>query len=424
MENEGLVIVNPEVLDDKSFKINISGKDYTYEISEDKDIDKVVNKISTWIDRGPNAMGGLYDYIKRSYKLVGEYQEPIVEDEGMEDEGPEEQVLPSEDVDLDETLENVLDIVVEEVSKTEVKLTIGEFDAVFTVVGSMTTFLDELSVLIKEDMTLLDREKLNVFLLKGLETDVMEDFYNLSGIITDESFELVSSLEVDEEPEDETIEEPVVEEPVEESVLVEADDVKDLRNKIRDGYAKIKEIQEKESIKNPNKRVEDIQTKETIKIMKDIRAWGDELDELRDRRKDLTEADDVSGDILLGDVQVEELPEVSQESEEDISVEDLAASESFISKLSDLGLSLFRIKSKDMKEDSTLFFIGGVNSSNGSLYSLSFDFGVPYISLGEDFKSLKGNAYELNNFGDMETVTKFIDKLLSIVYNKELEGGI
>ena len=69
-----LEISQPERLDDSSFKITISGNDYEYQISEDKDIDKVIDKINTWLERGPEANGGLYDYIKRSFKLIGPYE--------------------------------------------------------------------------------------------------------------------------------------------------------------------------------------------------------------------------------------------------------------------------------------------------------------------------------------------------------------
>ena len=80
---ENLIIENPTKLTDTSFKITINGKDFEYEISDDKNIDSVIEKLNTWIDRGEDSFGGLYDYIKNTFKLVGEYEEPV---EDLEDD--------------------------------------------------------------------------------------------------------------------------------------------------------------------------------------------------------------------------------------------------------------------------------------------------------------------------------------------------
>ena len=159
-----LVIANPERLDDHSFKISISGKDYEYEISEDKDIDKVIAKLVQWISRGEDSFGGLYDYIKRSFQLVGEYEEPVIEEDV-----PEEPVfeLPSEGKDLDEVQSNELEFKVDIVSSNEVNISLGEFSAVFCLSGNVDNFETELRDLVKEDMTLKDRIDLNTFLVNS-----------------------------------------------------------------------------------------------------------------------------------------------------------------------------------------------------------------------------------------------------------------
>lgn len=370
-----LVIANPERLDDQSFKITISEKDYEYQISEDKDVDKVIDKLNKWIERGPDSMGGLYDYIKRSFQLVGEYHEPVIEDELPMEEPEPEFELPSEGKDLDEVQSNELEFLVDIISNSEVNITLGEFSAVFNLSGNADDFEAGLTDLIKEEMTLKDRIDLNTFLVKELDTDNSVDIYNLSELVLDPEFEIVNSLD-DLETDEESMEEPIEDTSSEEGSE--------------------EEIQSEEV---PN---EDIS------------------DEEQEGSDEIVDSQSVEGSILtetpeLFDIEFDSL----EDEEESFTLEDLLINEDFLNSLRDLGLSLFKFTNKDNQLDN-LYFVGGVNSEDGSLYSLTYKMGESYITLDREFEDLSTNEYELSNIEDLSVVTNYIGNLLDLVYSRDL----
>ena len=413
-----LVIANPERLDDQSFKITIAGKDYEYEISEDKDIDKVIAKLVQWISRGDDSFGGLYDYIKRSFQLVGEYEEPVVEDELPEEPAS---ILPSDGQDLDAVQSNELEFKVDILSSSEVSVSLGEFSAVFSLAGNADNFETELRELIKDEMTLKDRIDLNTFLVKELDTDNSVDIYNLSGLVLDPNFEIVSSVEGEE-----------------------------LTDLAVDGEHEVSDINIGDTTDEVNVPSDDIEVVDTEEVVSDEDTEDDLEDEALNAEEDLTddyepsededskpkkkskkskkESVNVSGnplteDEVFGDidftVEPTEIDFTDEEIEEKFTLEDLIVSEDFLSSLRDLGLSLFKFTNNDNKLEN-LYFVGGVNSNDGSLYTLTYQMGDSYSTLDGEFEDLSTNEYELSNIEDLTVVTNYLGKLLDLVYNREL----
>lgn len=360
---DSLIIENPVRLTDTSFKITINGQDFEYEISEEKDIDAVIDKLNSWIDRGEESFGGLYDYIKRTFKLVGEYEEPI--EEAPEDEidnGPELVGTPSDSVDVDEPVANQLDINVN-VEEKEVTISINEWSAIFTILDDDDiAFTDMLEEYINDEMTLKDRTDLIVELARKLQADDPVDFYNLFNLILDTGVDIVNSFD---EVEEESLqsETPTVEEPV-----------GDLDT----------------SVEEPN-----FEESEEIE--------GNQINE------DFYEEN--TGEEMVAGEPAEEI----EEEPEEITLNDLINNEGFINDLIKLDLSLFELTNKDNEK---IYFIGGINN-RGNKFSLSYTTEPP-IELTDQFNELKNKDVCLNNIEDLNTVVDYINKLLDVVYNKEL----
>lgn len=70
-------------VNDTQFQIQIGNKDYTYQVPDDISCKDAVNKINNWVDKGVSQWGGLYDYIKRNFKLILESQSyKLLENDG------------------------------------------------------------------------------------------------------------------------------------------------------------------------------------------------------------------------------------------------------------------------------------------------------------------------------------------------------
>ena len=364
---DSLIIENPVRLTDTSFKITINGQDFEYEISEEKDIDAVIDKLNNWIDRGEESFGGLYDYIKRTFKLVGEYEEPIEEaPEDVIGNGPELVDIPSDSVDVDEPVANQLDINVN-VEDKEVTISINEWSAIFTILDDDdTAFTDMLEEYINDEMTLKDRTDLIVELARKLQADDPVDFYNLFNLILDTGVDIINSFdEVEEEPvQPET---PAIEEPTE-----------DLNTPVE------------EPVEEP-----DFEESEKIE--------GNQINE--------NFYEENTGEEIVAGEPAEEV----EEEPEEITLDDLVNNEGFISDLVKLDLSLFELTNKDNEK---IYFIGGINN-RGNKFSLSYTTEPP-IELIDQFNELKNKEVCLNNIEDLNMVVDYINKLLDIVYNKEL----
>lgn len=335
---DNLIIENPTKLTDTSFKITINGEDFEYEISEEKDIDAVIDKLDQWIDRGEDSFGGLYDYIKKTFKLVGKYEEPVEEFTDMEEPIEEPEIdLPSDLVNPEEPVANQLDLNVD-IEENEVQISINEWSAKFTINDTEDEkFTDMLTQYVKDEMTLKDRTELIIELAKTLEANDIVDFYNLINLILDTGVEIVNSFDEVEEPEEEVEEAPL------------------------EGPAIQEESEE------------------------------------------------------LGDLEEPE-EEVTNEEDDKLTLEELIGDNSFIQDLIKLDLSLFEIVNR--KTNDKIYFIGGINDI-GNKFSLSYTTEPPIELLGQ-FDELKDIPECLNNIEDLDTVVDYVNKLLDIVYNKEL----
>lgn len=345
---DNLIIENPVKLTDTSFKITINGQDFEYEISEEKDINAVIDKLNNWISRGEDSFGGLYDYIKRTFKLVGEYEEPEEIPEDITDE-PELVDIPSDLVDADEPIANQLDIDIN-IEDKEITISINEWSALFTILDDDSeAFTDMLAEYVNDEMNLKDRTELLIEMVKMLQTDDPVNFYNLFNLILDTGVEIVSSFNEVEELEDEVLaDEPNLEEP---------------------------------SLEEP----------------------------------DFNESENISENTLEEDFYEENTGEPIEEPEK-LLLDDLIVNEGFIEDLIKLDLSLFELTNKD---DEKIYFIGGINNK-GNKFSLSYTTEPP-IELIDSFDELKNKDVCLNNIEDLDMVVSYINKLLNIVYNKEIK---
>lgn len=433
-----LVIANPERLDDHSFKISISGNDYEYEVSDDKDIDKVIAKLVQWISRGEDSFGGLYDYIKRSFQLVGEYHEPVVEETVPEEPSFK---LPSDGKDLDDIQSNELEFKVDILSNNEVSISLGEFSAVFTLSGNVDNFETELKDLIKEDMSLKDRIDLNTFLVKELDTDNSVDIYNLSGLVLDPDFEIVSDESINSSDEDNTDVDTNVDldftsvEVPEDSISIDDIDL-DVEESVEDDFDEVlidsdeqnEDSEEDEDLDDESDEEED--SDEEPKKKKTKKKLTKKSSKSKKKSKSKKESVEFNGsvlsedldDISLSDTQVSNIDidfDIDSDGDVALTFEDLISSDDFLSSLKDLGLSLFKISSNKGDLDS-LYFIGGVNSNDGSIYTLTYQMGDSYITLDGEFEDLSTNDYELSNIKDLSVVTDYLGKLLDLVYSRDL----
>lgn len=351
---DSLIIENPVRLTDTSFKITINGQDFEYEISEEKDIDAVIDKLNNWIARGEESFGGLYDYIKRTFKLVGEYEESVEDmPEDIANDEPELVDIPSDLVDADEPVANQLDINVN-IDEKEVTISINEWSAIFTILDDDdTAFTDMLVEYVNDEMSLKDRTELMVELARKLQADDPVDFYNLFNLIMDTGVEIVNSFEEAEENDEEedkeslTVEEPELEEPESEEL-----------------------------------------------------SFG--------------ESEEADGNIIKEDFTEEPVNEIIPDDEK-ILLDELIVNEGFIEDLIKLDLSLFELTNKDNEK---IYFVGGINNK-GNKFSLSYTTEPP-IELIDSFDKMKELEVCLNNIEDLNKVVDYINKLLDIVYNKEL----
>lgn len=367
-----LEISRPEKISDSSFKISINDNDFEYQISEDKDIDKVIDKISTWLERGPESYGGLYDYIKRSYKLVGPYEESIEEVEVPEDTGVD---IPSDNTNVDEVIsgEDQLEFDVH-VDEQKVKISLNDWTGTFDIIESDEDFVDIIHENVNEEMTLKDRVSLLINLVRNLDADDLTDFYNLFNLVLNNDVDIIDNID------DPDLE---IEEPEEEPIDL------DISN----------------GLDNAESEESNDETGKSV---------GDEESDLNDSEK------------IEGDVLTEDMYEPSDMSADDFSegaptdLNELINDESFIEDLINLDLSLFQITKEDSKDD-VIYFIGGVNNK-GNKFSLSYEGREP-IELSDQYDELKDLNVCLNNIEDLKIVTDYINKLLNFVYNKEIGGN-
>ena len=359
-----LMIENPEKLTDSSFKITIDGKDFEYEVSEEKDIDAVIDKLNKWIARGEDSLGGLYDYIKRTFKLVGPYTEPIPEDV----EEPEEEPLvdiPSDTTNIEEPVENQLDIEVN-IDEEDVTISMNDWSAKFHMLVDEDDFTDVLHENITDEMNLKDRTELIVNLVKVIEADDITDMYNLINLILDTGVDIVHSLDEeieDTEPEEEPVDDINVE--TETDVEAEPEEIPEFEESVETSGNVLKEDENEFAL-----YANDTETSDT---------------EVPDEDKEYT----------LGE---------------------LIKDPNLIQDLISLDLSLYELTSKEEKDK--IYFIGGINNQ-GNKFSLSYSTKPP-VELIDDFDKLKELPECLNNIEDLKTVYDYIDKLLNISYNMKI----
>lgn len=364
-----LEISRPEKISDSSFKISINDNDFEYQVSEDKDIDKVIDKINTWLERGPESYGGLYDYIKRSYKLVGPYEEPIEEVEMPEDTGVD---IPSDNTNVDEIIpeEDQLEFDIH-VDEQKVKISLNDWTGTFDIIESDEDFTDIIHENINEEMTLKDRVNLLINLIRNLDADDLTDYYNLFNLVLNNDVDIIDNID---EPDLE------IEEPEEEPVDL------DISNGLDNA--------------EPEEPAGDVE----------------EPDDLNDSEK-------IEGTLLTEDTYEPDSDPATDsmiDPEEPTDLNELIADESFIEDLISLDLSLFQITKEDSKDD-IIYFIGGVNNK-GNKFSLSYEGREP-VELSDQYDELKDLNVCLNNIEDLKIVTNYINKLLNFVYNKEIGGN-
>lgn len=383
-----LQIENPYKISENAFVITVNGQEYEYEIPEDKDVDQVVERIEQWLERGEDAWGGLYDWIKASFKMVGEYEQPIEEDDGENIEDPllssEEEPLtvdiPSDVNDVNEIIDEGKALELEfKIEEDNVNISIDDWSADFEIIDTTEDFTDILHERVKEEMTLRDRTLLIVDLMRGLDTEDEVNYYNLINLLLNTDIEIVDSFEKAEE---ENVEPSVEPEPV-----IEPTNIEEQPSEDKFDYEPVEGLADSEmlTIKGSYK-----------KALVEDGLW------------DGTQ----TGPETIQDIDVEDAVE-----EEKLELEDLVINKSFIDDLISLELSLYAITSQDKKK--TLYFIGGINE-RGSKYSLSYSNSEP-IEIPDTFEECDKMEVCLNNIEDLNTVVDYIDKLLGIVYNQEIK---
>lgn len=371
-----LQIENPYRISDNAFVITINGQQYEYEIPEDKDVDRIIERIETWLSRGEDSWGGLYDWIKASFKMVGEYEQPIEEDDdGMEDpllapslddEAPSVDI-PSDVVDTNEVIEeeNALELEFR-IEEDNVNISIDDWAADFEIIDTTENFTDTLQDKIKEEMTLKDRTSLLVELIRNLDTEDEVNYYNLINLLLNTDIEVVDSLDEDQqEPENELD----VEQPTDELEQPTPEQVND---------------SEIITIKGSYKKA----------LIEDSLWDQNETNAVHGAIQDIDNTDDDNTELSL---------------------DDLVINDSFLEDLVTLNLSLYAITDND--KESTIYFIGGIND-RGDKYSLSYSDSEP-IDIPDTFDECRQMDVCLNNIKDLNTVIEYIDRLLEIVYNQQ-----
>ena len=391
-----LQIENPYKISDNAFVITVNGQEYEYEIPEDKDINQIIERIETWLDRGEDSWGGLYDWIKASFKMVGEYEQPIEEDEGddLEDpllapsmgEQPTSIDIPSDVTDTDEVIEeeNALELQFK-IEEDSVNISIDDWAADFEVVDTTEKFTDILTDKVKEEMTLKDRTSLLVELIRNLDTDDDVNYYNLINLLLNTDVEIVDNFE---QAEEDTTSDLDVEEP-------SLDDEPATNEEPNEEVASPEE--ETTNLEEPVNDSQILTVKGTFKkaLVEDSLWDGSNKDFGYDTIKDRDEDD--------------------MEEDGPLTLEDLIINDGFLEDLVSLDLHLYAITSEDKKD--TLYFIGGINDK-GCKYSLNYD-GTEPIELPDTFDECKNIHSELGQIEDLNTVINYIDKLLEIVYNQQ-----
>lgn len=383
-----LQIENPYKISENAFVITVNGQEYEYEIPEDKDIDQVVERIEQWLERGEDAWGGLYDWIKASFKMVGEYEQPIEEDDSEDtedsllspEEGPLTVDIPSDVNDVNEVISEDKALELEfKIEEDNVNISIDDWSADFEIIDTTEDFTDILDERVKDEMTLRDRTLLIVDLIRGLDTEDEVNYYNLINLLLNTDIKIVDSFEKADEESTENSVEP---EPVSEPTNTEEQPSEDKFN-----YEPVEGLADSETltIKGSYK-----------KALVEEGLW------------DGTQ----TGPETIQDTEVDDTTE-----EEKLELEDLVVNKSFIDDLISLELSLYAITSQDKKK--TLYFIGGIDE-RGSKYSLSYSNREP-IEIPDTFEECNKMEVCLNNIEDLNTVVDYIDKLLGIVYNQEIK---
>ncbi len=383
-----LQIENPYKISENAFVITVNGQEYEYEIPEDKDIDQVVERIEQWLERGEDAWGGLYDWIKASFKMVGEYEQPIEEDDSEDtedpllspEEGPLTVDIPSDVNDVNEVISEDKALELEfKIEEDNVNISIDDWSADFEIIDTTEDFTDILDERVKDEMTLRDRTLLIVDLIRGLDTEDEVNYYNLINLLLNTDIKIVDSFEKADEESTENSVEP---EPVSEPTNIEEQPSEDKFN-----YEPVEGLADSETltIKGSYK-----------KALVEEGLW------------DGTQ----TGPETIQDTEVDDTTE-----EEKLELEDLVVNKSFIDDLISLELSLYAITSQDKKK--TLYFIGGIDE-RGSKYSLSYSNREP-IEIPDTFEECDKMEVCLNNIEDLNTVVDYIDKLLGIVYNQEIK---
>lgn len=383
-----LQIENPYKISENAFVITVNGQEYEYEIPEDKDIDQVVERIEQWLERGEDAWGGLYDWIKASFKMVGEYEQPIEEDDSEDtedpllspEEGPLKVDIPSDVNDVNEIISEDKALELEfKIEEDNVNISIDDWSADFEIIDTTEDFTDILDERVKDEMTLRDRTLLIVDLIRGLDTEDEVNYYNLINLLLNTDIKIVDSFEKADEESTENSVEP---EPVSEPTNTEEQPSEDKFN-----YEPVEGLADSETltIKGSYK-----------KALVEEGLW------------DGTQ----TGPETIQDTEVDDTTE-----EEKLELEDLVVNKSFIDDLISLELSLYAITSQDKKK--TLYFIGGIDE-RGSKYSLSYSNREP-IEIPDTFEECDKMEVCLNNIEDLNTVVDYIDKLLGIVYNQEIK---
>lgn len=382
-----LQIENPYKISENAFVITVNGQEYEYEIPEDKDIDQVVERIEQWLERGEDAWGGLYDWIKASFKMVGEYEQPIEEDdsEDTEDpllspkEGPLTVDIPSDVNDVNEVISEDKALELEfKIEENNVNISIDDWSADFEIIDTTEDFTDILDERVKDEMTLRDRTLLIVDLIRGLDTEDEVNYYNLINLLLNTDIKIIDSFEKAEESTENSVEPEPVSEPT---------DVEEQPSEDKFNYEPVEGLADSEilTIRGSYK-----------KALVEEGLW------------DGTQ----TGPETIQDTKVEDTTE-----EDKLELEDLVVNKSFIDDLISLELSLYAITSQDKKK--TLYFIGGIDE-RGSKYSLSYSNREP-IEIPDTFEECDKMEVCLNNIEDLNTVVDYIDKLLGIVYNQEIK---
>lgn len=392
-----LKIENPYKISDNTFVVTINGQEYEYNIPEDKDVNQIVGRINTWIERGDEALGGLYDWIKASFKMVGEYEQPIEEDEeNLEDpllaEQPPELDLPSDDVDMNEPIEedNSLELVFN-IEEDSVNISIDDWAADFSIVDDREKFTDMLQDKVSEEMTLKDRTSLLVEMLRNLDTDDEVNYYNLINLLLNTDIDIVDSLEQAEEQ----LGEPELEEPGDEDLESPMNDLSDESG------------EQPMDIEGSTENGEPVNDSQILSIKGSFK---------KSLNEDNIQISPVDQDMLSQDEDVSETDLDSENEVDRVTLDDLINNNEFLEDLTSLNLSLFAIT--DQEKEDTIYFIGGINN-RGDKFTLSYSNDEP-IDIPDTFDDCKGMDKCLNNIDDLNTVVDYIDKLLGIVYNQEM----